>query len=74
MAGIFDTKYYVTSFSIFSEASMEGHLDLANKVFGYLNKYSKRGYTINNQPLNISMDDEKVDLRMDFGNQYSYFQ
>ena len=52
---------------------MEGHLDLVYKVFGYMNKYPKRGYATNTQPLNINMDDEKVDLRMDFGNQYSYF-
>eukprot|EP00957_Ditylum_brightwellii_P165922 12633497-Ditylum_brightwellii.AAC.1 len=37
-----------------------GHLKLARKIFGYLKKYPKRGY--------------KVDLKLDFGTQYSYFE
>ena len=32
------------------------------------------GYEINPQPLTINMEYNKVELKMDFGNQYSYFQ
>ena len=72
--GRFDLTYAVTSLSRFSAASREGHTNLANKVFGYLNKYTKQGYDINTQPLNIDMEYNKLDLNMNFGNQYSYFQ
>ena len=49
-------------------------MDLANTVFDYLNKYPKQRYAINTQTLTIIMKNNKVDLEMDFGNQYSYFQ
>ena len=52
----------------------EGYLQLAQKVFGYMKKYPKHGYAINTKPLTIDMDYKKVDLKMDFWNQYSYFQ
>ena len=66
--------YAVTSLSRFYVAPREGHLQLAKKVFGYLEKYPKRGYATNPQPLTIKMEYEKVELKIDFGSQYSYFQ
>ena len=49
-------------------------MELSNKVFGYLNKYPKQGYIINPQPLTIDIEYNKLELKMDFVNQYSYFQ
>eukprot|EP00957_Ditylum_brightwellii_P029302 2214856-Ditylum_brightwellii.AAC.1 len=51
-----------------------GHLKLARKVFGYLKKYPKRGYVINTTLLQLDLDYQKVDLKLDFGTQYSYFE
>ena len=50
-----------------------GLLDMARRIFGYLNKYPKRGYSINPQPLTINADYEKVHMKYYFGNQYAYF-
>ena len=74
MAGRFDLMYVVTSLSRFSADPREGNLELSNKVFGYTNKHPKQGYAINPQPLTTNMEYKKVDLNMDFDNQYSYFQ
>ena len=74
MLGIFDLMYDVTYTSRFSATPGEGQLELAKNLFGYLNKYPNQGYAINPQPLTIYMEYEKVELNMDFGNQYSYFQ
>ena len=62
--------YAVTSIIILSASPREVHLDLAMKVFGSLNKYTKRGYSINPQPLNIDMDYYMVELKMYFGDHY----
>eukprot|EP00957_Ditylum_brightwellii_P082730 6290510-Ditylum_brightwellii.AAC.1 len=51
-----------------------GHLKLARKIFGYLKKYSKRGYVINPTWLQLDLDHQKVDLKLDFGIHYSYFE
>jgi hypothetical protein len=51
-----------------------GHLKLARKSFGYLKKYPKRGYVINPTLLQLDLDYQKVDLKLDFGTQYSYFE
>ena len=61
----------VTSRIRFSVAPMEVHLYISNNLFVYLNKYLRRGYAINPQPLTIDMEYENVELKMDFGNQYS---
>ena len=74
MARRFDLTYAVTYLSRFSVPPREGHLDLAKKVFGYLNKYTSQGCVINPQEMTIDVEYEKVELKMDFGNKYSYFQ
>ena len=74
VSGRFDLVYDGTSIRIFSVSPREGHLELENKVFWYIKKYTKQGYAINTQPLTINIDYEKVELSIDFGNQYSYFQ
>ena len=63
-----------TSLDISSEAPWKGHLDLSKKVFGYLKKYSKYGYSINPQALNIYMEYDKLELNIYYGKQYLYFQ
>eukprot|EP00957_Ditylum_brightwellii_P110496 8427787-Ditylum_brightwellii.AAC.1 len=65
--------YAVSSLSRFLAAPREGHLVLAQKLLGYLKKYPKRGYAINPNPLILDADYEKVELKLDFGNQYGYF-
>ena len=74
VSGRFDLVYDGTSIRIFSVSPREGHLELENKVFWYIKKYTKQGYAINTQPLTINIEYEKVELSIDFGNQYSYFQ
>ena len=39
-----------------------------------MKKYPKRGYALNPQPLTIYMQYDKVEIKMDFVNQYSYLQ
>ena len=56
-----------------SDTPQIGHLDLDRRVFGYLNKYPRRGYEINTKRLTIDANYEKVQIKYDFGNQYSYF-
>ena len=73
VSGRFDIMYAVSSLSRFLAAPQEGHLVLARKLFGYLKKYPKRGYAIKPNPLVLDADYEKVELKLDFGNQYGYF-
>eukprot|EP00957_Ditylum_brightwellii_P200005 15247066-Ditylum_brightwellii.AAC.1 len=51
-----------------------GHLKLARNIFGYLKKYPKRGYVISPTLLQLDLDYQKADLKLDFGTQYSYFE
>ena len=76
VAGRFDLTYDVTSLNRFSAAPREVQIKLSKKVFGYLNKNPKRGYAINRQPLtiHIHIGYKKMDLNVDFVNQYSYFR
>ena len=46
---------------------------MAIRIFGYFNKYPKRGYEINQHPLTIGVEYEKVNMNYSFGNQYAYF-
>ena len=39
-----------------------------------MEKYPKREYAINPQPMTINMQYKKVGMNIYFGNQYSYFQ
>ena len=74
MEGKINLTHSVTPISRLSAAPREGDLELSKQVFVYLKKYIKHGYDINTQPLTINMEYEKVELKMDFGNQYSYFK
>jgi hypothetical protein len=49
-------------------------LELAGKVFRYLEKYPRRGYTINPEPPEIDAPYNVVQLKQDFGGQYHYFR
>eukprot|EP00957_Ditylum_brightwellii_P077602 5896481-Ditylum_brightwellii.AAC.1 len=51
-----------------------GHLKLARKIFGCLKKYSVKGYVINLTPLQLDLIYQQVELKLDFGTQYSYFE
>ena len=73
VAGRFDLTHAVSSLSRFAAAPKEGHLELARRIFGYLKKYPKRGYAINPAPLKLDAEYEKVNVKLNFGNQYSYF-
>ena len=42
VAGIFDLTYAVTYLRIVSTDPREGKMELENKVFGYLKKYTKQ--------------------------------
>ena len=73
VAGRFDISYAVSSLSRYSMAPRKGHLELARKIFGYLKKYPKRGYKINPEPPTFAIGYEPVEIKTDFGHQYSYF-
>eukprot|EP00957_Ditylum_brightwellii_P096905 7380239-Ditylum_brightwellii.AAC.1 len=51
-----------------------GHLKLSRNIFGYLKEHPKRRYVINPTLLQLNLDYQKVDLKLDFGTQYSYFE
>ena len=68
--GIFDLAYFVSSLSRFSSAPQVGHIDLSRKIFCYFNKYPKKGYVIDPQPLPFDANHEKVQMKYDFGNKY----
>jgi hypothetical protein len=70
----FDLTHAISSPSCFAAPPWEGHLKLARKVFGYLKKYPKHGYAINPTPLKMDVQYEEVELKLSFGNQYSYFR
>eukprot|EP00957_Ditylum_brightwellii_P044478 3374267-Ditylum_brightwellii.AAC.1 len=40
----------------------------------YLKKYPQRGYVINPSPLNLNTKYQKMEINLDFGTQYSYFE
>ena len=71
VAGIFDLSYAVSSLGRFSYGPLIGHIELAIRIFSYLNNHPKRGYVINPQTLTIDVDDEKVYMKYDSGNQYA---
>ena len=60
VAGIFDLSYSVSSLGKFLSEPLVGHIELAIRIFSYLNNYPKRGYVINPQTLTIDVDYEKV--------------
>lgn len=74
IAGRFDINFAVASLSRYAASPREGHLKLAQKIFGYLKKYPKRGYIVNPAPPTIDLDFEIVTTKYDFGNQYHYFK
>jgi hypothetical protein len=74
VAGRFDINYAVSSLSRYAAAPRQGHLTMANKLLGYLKKYPKKGYTINPKPLSVDNTYTQVELKQDFGGQYSYFK
>ena len=57
----------------FSYATQVGNIELARRIFGYFKKYPKIGYSINPQPLTISANYGKFQMKYDFGNNYVYF-
>ena len=71
--GCFDIAFAVCSLSWFQISPRKGHLELSQKVFGYLKKYKKGGYIINPKNPKFDFDAVKVDIPQDFGNQYYYF-
>eukprot|EP00957_Ditylum_brightwellii_P049914 3783685-Ditylum_brightwellii.AAC.1 len=74
MSGRLDITHVVLSLSRFSAMPRVGHLKLTSKVFVYLKEYPKRGYVINLTPLQLDLEYQKIDLKLDFGIQYSYFE
>ena len=65
----------VASLSRFAAAPREGHLKMAIYMMGYLKKYPKKGYYINEKdPEIIDNDYEKLVTGHDFGTQYHYFK
>jgi hypothetical protein len=74
VAGRFDLTFAISSLSKFSSAPRQGHLELARNVFGYLRKYTKRGYMINPEPPEIDSPYNVIQLEQDFRGQYHYFK
>ena len=74
MARRFDLTYAVTSTSIFSGYPREVYLELSNNEFGYLKKYPNQGHGINPQSLTINKEYKKLELKINFGTKYLYFQ
>lgn len=73
-SGRFDLCYAVTSLRRFSAAPREGHLEFARQIMGYLRKYPKRGYVMNPASPHFDHEYSDVEVKCDFGNQYSYFR
>ena len=69
VAGRFDINYAISSLSRYTATPRERHLARAKDVLGYPSK----GYVINPNPPNIDAKYENVELKKDFGRQYSYF-
>ena len=62
----FDIGYATCSLSRFQVAPCIGHLDLAKKTLGYLNKYKKRGYIVNPNPPKFDINATVISLKQDF--------
>ena len=74
-SGRFDICHAVASLSRFAAAPRRGHLDMARYMLGYLKKYPKKGYYINEKdPQIIDNHYEKLIPEHDFGTQYHYFK
>ena len=67
VCGRIDISYAVTSLSRFSVAPRELHLQLAQKIYGYLKKYPKRGYIIKPESPKINIEYTKETFSKDFG-------
>lgn len=73
VAGRLDICYAVSSLSRFCIGPRRGHLDAAVRVLGYLKKYPKRGYVVDPRPPQIDLEYQNIEVKCDFGHQYSYF-
>ena len=71
VAGRFDAAYAVSSLSRFSQAPRVIHIVKTRIISGYLERYLKRGYTINPKPLIVDANYDKVQMKYDFGNHFS---
>jgi hypothetical protein len=74
VSGRFDLCYAITSLSQYSAAPQEGHIETARQIMGYLRKYPRKGYVVNPDPPTFDKVYNDVELKCDFGNQYSYFR
>ena len=75
VSGRFDINYAICSLSRFQVAPREEHLNMAQRVLGYLKKYPKRGFVINDKPPTFEEGSAvRVTLNQDFGAQYQYFR
>jgi len=70
-SGRFDITFAVANLNRFAHCPRKGHLKRAEKIFGYLKKYKKRGYIIDPRDPIVNIKYDKV--VPDFGNQYSDF-
>lgn len=70
-SGRFDITFAVTNLSRFCASPREGHLKRAEKILGYLKKYTKRGYVVDPRDPIVNLKYKQV--IPDFGNQYSDF-
>ena len=70
-SGRFDINFAVTNLSRFCASPREGHLKRAEKILGYLKKYTKRGYVVDPRDPIVNLEYKQV--IPDFGNQYSDF-
>ena len=71
VAGRMDITFSVASLNRFAAHPREGHLKRAIKIYGYLKKYPKKGYTID--PRDPILNIKYEEMKPDFGNQYSDF-
>lgn len=69
--GRFDIAFAVLSLSRFSHSPREGHLEETEKILGYLKKYTKRTYVVDQRDLILATTCKTI--IPDFGNQYQDF-
>ena len=73
--GRMDITFATSSLSRFSSQPREKHLEMAQRILGYLKQEPKRGIVVNpNNPIYGNKRYETCELTEDFGQQYHYFK
>ena len=73
VAGCFGICHAVFSPSRFQVAPRKGHLNMAERTCGHMEKHPKHGHMVNPAPPQIDIKHQRAEMKNDFGDQHHCF-